>query len=161
MIVPFTKGQVAWNKGKKMPFKHRKMADGFMPVRVFKKGHIPWNKGINLPFTVWNKGRKGKQKNHNTDGLKLGALASFKETGFSYIALHQWVRRKLGTPHLCTVCGITNGKFQWANKSGEYKRDLSDWIRLCIKCHRKYDGLVGDWRTRPSRIKRRFYGIPD
>lgn len=26
-----------------------------------------------------------------------------------------------------------------ANKSGEYLRDLSDWLSLCVSCHRKYD----------------------
>jgi len=25
----------------------------------------------------------------------------------------------------------------WHNISGEYKRDVSDWIRLCAKCHKK------------------------
>lgn len=37
----------------------------------------------------------------------------------------------------CLQCNT--GKFEWANKSGDYKRDLSDWLRLCISCHRKYD----------------------
>lgn len=27
-----------------------------------------------------------------------------------------------------------------------------------IPCHRQYDGLIGDYRNRPSRIKERFYG---
>lgn len=26
-----------------------------------------------------------------------------------------------------------------ANKSWQYKRDLNDWISLCIDCHRDYD----------------------
>lgn len=62
----------------------------------------------------------------------------------SYGALHQWVRRKLGTPKKCAVCGISGdvGKkrsYHWANVSGDYKRDLTDWQRLCVPCHSKFD----------------------
>jgi len=28
---------------------------------------------------------------------------------------------------------------QWANKDHKYKRDISDWMRLCAKCHTHYD----------------------
>ena len=60
----------------------------------------------------------------------------------SYGALHQWVVRKLGKPDTCEKCertGLTGYNIQWANKSGKYLRDLSDWIRLCAKCHYHYD----------------------
>lgn len=55
-------------------------------------------------------------------------------------ALHDWVIRKLGKPMICDHCNsITAKKYEWANKSQKYKRDLSDWMRLCTKCHSKYD----------------------
>ena len=55
-------------------------------------------------------------------------------------ALHNWVERKLGKPQKCEHCGSTEKKkYEWANKSQEYKRDLGDWLRLCTKCHAKYD----------------------
>ncbi len=54
--------------------------------------------------------------------------------------LHNWVQRHLGKPRLCEHCKTTEAKqFDWANKSRKYKRDLSDWIRLCRSCHAKYD----------------------
>lgn len=58
-----------------------------------------------------------------------------------YHGLHDWVRRKLGTPSKCEHCGIEEeGRmYHWANKSQQYKRDLSDWLRLCVPCHAKYD----------------------
>ena len=55
-------------------------------------------------------------------------------------ALHQWVVRQLGKPSKCEHCSTTKAKkYEWANKTQQYKRHLSDWIRLCTKCHAKYD----------------------
>lgn len=62
----------------------------------------------------------------------------------SYSSLHDWVARQLGTPKECTVCKKTELKatYQWANVSGLYKRELSDWKRMCLQCHRKFDGNI-------------------
>lgn len=30
-------------------------------------------------------------------------------------------------------------RYEWANISGEYKRERSDWVMLCPSCHRKID----------------------
>lgn len=60
----------------------------------------------------------------------------------SYRNLHRWVERELGKPGNCENCGkdgLSGREIQWANKSHEYKRVLGDWLRLCVKCHRKYD----------------------
>ena len=59
-----------------------------------------------------------------------------------YVALHDWVKRWKGKPKICEHCGKAIGKIEWANKSGEYKRDLSDWISLCVPCHRIYDKKI-------------------
>lgn len=67
----------------------------------------------------------------------------FKEDGVGYVALHSWVSKYLGKPTTCEFCkktDLTGCQIHWANVSREYKRDLSDWIRLCAKCHKKYDG---------------------
>lgn len=56
----------------------------------------------------------------------------------SYGVLHRWVYRHKGKPILCEHCS-GNKTMNWANKSKEYKRELSDWIALCKKCHAKYD----------------------
>lgn len=64
----------------------------------------------------------------------------WKGDNASYSAVHQWVALKLGKPNLCAHCGATEApRFEWANKSHEYKRDLGDWMRLCASCHRRYD----------------------
>lgn len=60
----------------------------------------------------------------------------------SYSGLHKWVQKELGKPHFCEFCGNRNLKhtqYHWANISGNYKRILSDWRRLCVKCHSIFD----------------------
>lgn len=82
-------------------------------------------------------------KHHSTETLeKVRESNSSNWVGdnVGYGALHDWVRKYKGTPSLCEHCGTSHAKkFEWANKSHEYLRDLDDWIRLCTKCHRKYD----------------------
>lgn len=59
-----------------------------------------------------------------------------------YSAIHKWVAKQLGQPLECENCGISGSnpyQFHWANISGDYTRDLSDWARLCARCHWHYD----------------------
>lgn len=59
-----------------------------------------------------------------------------------YCAIHNWLYRRLGKPRYCEHCKdskLRHRQYQWANVSRTYKRELSDWIRLCVKCHKKYD----------------------
>lgn len=85
---------------------------------------------------------KTKKRGYKINKKKTGPNPNhylYKGENASYISLHGWVRRHKGKPSFCEHCGIIEGKFQWANKSHEYKRDLGDWISLCIPCHRKHD----------------------
>lgn len=64
----------------------------------------------------------------------------WKGDDVGYIALHAWVRKVLGKPSFCYACGNARRKmYHWSNISGQYKRDISDWQRLCVPCHSKYD----------------------
>lgn len=56
----------------------------------------------------------------------------------SYKSLHLWVSRRLGKACICSKCK-SEVRVEWANVSHDYRRDLSDWIQLCQKCHNKYD----------------------
>ena len=59
-----------------------------------------------------------------------------------YRQIHLWVERQLGKPLSCTRCLHTfqrTRQVNWANISGEYKRELTDWVRLCVGCHRRMD----------------------
>jgi hypothetical protein len=59
----------------------------------------------------------------------------------NYKALHLWVERNKGKPTRCEICGTTDplATYEWANKSHEYHRDLSDFFGLCKPCHAEYD----------------------
>lgn len=75
---------------------------------------------------------------------------SWKEGKLTYSGIHAWVRRKKGAPKKCELCGDTEkGYYEWANKSGNYLRDLEDWIRMCKKCHNDYDG-VNAWQNKSN-----------
>ena len=63
----------------------------------------------------------------------------WKEEGVRYSALHAWVRRNKPKPLACKTCGKTTTKLYAANISGEYKRDLDDFIYLCGPCHDQFD----------------------
>ena len=66
---------------------------------------------------------------------------SWKGDKVSRGALHNWVELHLGKPKKCEKCGDTvKGKYDWANISRQYKRNLKDWVRLCRKCHIIFDG---------------------
>ena len=87
--------------------------------------HEAWNKGKKLPQLVG-------ENNKEWRGDKVG-----------YRALHHWVKRYKGIPLFCEFCGeeqtMSHKKVHWANRSGKYLRDLTDWLSLCAKCHSAYD----------------------
>lgn len=67
-----------------------------------------------------------------------------------YVSKHAWMRRTFGTPRLCEHCNTTEDRrYEWANISGEYKRDRADWLRLCKPCHAIYDDIGNrSWQKR-------------
>lgn len=80
-------------------------------------------------------GFQNGKKNHMWKGSRVG-----------YKSLHQWVYRLCGKrPKRCEKCGVhgkengTKWSIHWANKSGKYKRERSDWMALCVKHHSEYD----------------------
>ncbi len=81
----------------------------------------------------------------------------WKGQAAGYQSLHEWVVKHLGKPDTCEHCGRSglSGRFiQWANKSGKYLRKLDDWIRLCTKCHHKYDNISEKvWQTRRKNVE--------
>lgn len=93
----------------------------------------------------------GRKHSESTKAkMRLAALGEknhrWKGHGVQYHALHEWVRKNFGQPSTCEKCGTGNlfgRKIHWANVSGKYLRTASDWVRLCVKCHRKMDDKRG------------------
>lgn len=134
---------VAWEKTK---FCSRKCSYDFKRGKPFKhsgqfkKNTNPWNKGLT------------KQTDERVAKISGDNHYEYKGQNVSYIGLHNWVNKEFGKPRTCEHCGTTESKtYDWANISGQYKRDLSDWIRLCRKCHHIFDNKsVKMWETRRS-----------
>lgn len=113
---------------------------------MFKSGSVPWNKGKKLPYKP-RPTRRGKRVSIDTE-------FKYKNGSGWSVVLHNWVKKNLGRPQMCQMCGSKdeNRTYQWANKSGEYKKELTDWLRLCRRCHHKYDNIsVKTWNTRKKK----------
>ena len=72
---------------------------------------------------------------------KFGPLSRrWKGQEASYFAKHMWIIKHVGKASKCSFDPTHTAKrFEWANVSGEYLRDASDYIELCPSCHRKFD----------------------
>ena len=74
----------------------------------------------------------------------------WKGDNAGYGAIHDWLKLHFGKPQFCEHCGKTEvGFYEWANISKKHKRDRTDWLRLCVSCHHKYDeSRKKMWETR-------------
>src|ERR1700734_3017556 len=100
----------------------------------YKSGLIKGNWGIYCSQTC-------RQKYNTSPIFKIGHpsyRSRYEGDDISYAALHDWVHATKKKTGICEHCG-TAKKTQWANKSHQYKREIDDWIELCIKCHSIYD----------------------
>jgi len=72
------------------------------------------------------------------------AYRNFNGTAAEYRSLHYWVEKQLGKPMKCSKClAEDKSRYHWANISKSYKREISDWVRLCVKCHLNMDKVPG------------------
>lgn len=87
----------------------------------------------------WNKGTRGIVKPNG--GTFTKGAHKWGGTIQEYKALHYWVNKYLGKPPVCEHCQKEEDgrKIHWANISGEYRKEVGDWIRLCVSCHYKFD----------------------
>lgn len=121
--------------GKKLSKSHRENISKGLKGRVFSQETI-------------EKIRKSQEgeKGHNWKGDNVG-----------YRGVHGWIKKHRGFPEMCEHCGkdgLSGHSIHWANISGEYKRELNDWIRLCVSCHMKFDNVHKKaWDTRGRREK--------
>jgi hypothetical protein len=77
----------------------------------------------------------GNRTNHPVGA----AHPQWKGDAVGYSGIHMWAARNFIRPAACEMCGVDRGRFEWANRSGKYTRERSDWMSLCVRCHRTYD----------------------
>jgi len=145
----FRKGCIAWNKGKK----HSKKTRRLLSIRAkesFANGRINWNKGVpcseetKKKISQANTGNTWKLSKITKDKMRISKIANknpnWKGEKVGYAALHNWIERHYGKPKKCSHCGTEVAKkYEWANISGKYVRDIKDFIRLCDRCHKVFD----------------------
>lgn len=116
-----------------------------MPSGIYKRKTDVWNKGLKMDSNF----RKVCSK------AKLGNKNRWKGNDATYGAKHVWIAKNYGRANMCMNYNCTYPrknksrnrllapkKFHWANISGEYYREITDWIKLCPSCHSKFDNDV-------------------
>jgi hypothetical protein len=69
-------------------------------------------------------------------------LIPLEDIANSYTGLHRKLRILLNKPEFCQICGKEKTT-DLHNISGEYKREISDWIFVCRKCHSHIHRPIG------------------
>ena len=140
----------------------------YVRIEEFRKKQSELRKGTNRDEANPMYGKKRLDVGLRNKRLKTGVSnvatvgklnIHWKEVGVSKSALHVWVRRHKVKPELCVHCNIKK-PYDLANISGEYKRDINDFLWLCRGCHMKYDfergvrKMTEEQRLKLSKAKR-------
>ena len=73
-------------------------------------------------------------------GVKGELSRRWKGDNAGYVAKHIWIKTNYGKASKCELnSSHIFRRFEWANISGKYERNISDYIQLCPSCHRKFD----------------------
>lgn len=76
----------------------------------------------------------------------------WKGSNIAYSTVHIWLLNNF-KKEFCELCGIKDKRMEWANISGEYKRDRFDFLSLCKSCHFKFDDVGRKmWVTRRANV---------
>ena len=112
----------------------------------FVRGHNFHTKESRTALAVRNKGNTHAlgRKRPIEERMKISLANSghnhygWKGDSVGYKALHLWVGRHRVKTGVCRGCA-RKVRTEWANISGVYLRDLSDFAELCVPCHRELD----------------------
>lgn len=130
------KKRIPWNKGKKCPQLSGENNPAKRPeVRLLLSEQKIGNRNPMFGKPNWMSNKKFPELTEENS-------FAWKGDEISYSGLHKWVSRKLGKPRCCEDCGkrcLKHRQYHWANISGNYKRVITDWRRLCVTCHKTYD----------------------
>ena len=88
--------------------------------------------------------RKLYYKEHRDEIREYDKLRSKKrydsnpEFFIKYTNTHKWIRHHKDKAKYCVICNEKR-KLQLANISGDYKKDINDYLWLCQDCHLLFD----------------------
>lgn len=119
----------------------------------FQKGHKPFKGTESTQFKV---GQKPHNKGKKFPELQREKSKFWKGDKATYTAIHMDIYKHFGKADCCQNVGCVyprkNSKgvllkkpkrYNWANMSGEYRRERDDWVKLCPSCHQKRDrGII-------------------
>jgi hypothetical protein len=152
MAHKYKRGHIPWNKG--LSGLH------LSPKSEFKKGMIPWNKGKKLSkqhchnLSIAHMGIKQSEESIEKRVLQMRGEQHplWKGDDVGYYALHVWVKRNYGLPIRCEYEGchyprynmrnelmLKPKRYHWANITGIYNRDRTNWKMMCASCHGFFD----------------------
>jgi hypothetical protein len=114
------------------------------PVR-FVRGHATRGKPASAETRLKMSAAHTGRRHTDASRARIAALAKrgpdhpeWKGDGVAYSTLHRWLSRIATKTGICSICG-TERSTQWANLSGEYRRDLDDFAEMCVPCHSAFD----------------------
>ncbi len=113
-------------------------------------------KKSNYSYKQWDKRIYCSSRCQSVGTKRFGANHSgWKGEDATYDTKHDWMERHYGKIQKCEAidCDKSSKKFDWANISGKYKRERTDWKRLCRKCHKKMDYLSNSRGERNGNAK--------
>lgn len=83
---------------------------------------------------------------HTKETLIKRSIASSKVrknwNDLDYRGKHLRIYKLYGKASKCDFKNCTSQftkRYEWANLSGKYKEQRTDWIMSCVTCHKKYD----------------------
>lgn len=141
-------------KGRKLSSEHKKKIGDAHKGKNLSKEHIkkmvegrrgkPLSAEHREKISDSHKGVKlSKEHRIRMSEARVGNKNPWKGDVAGVSAMHMWVVLLRGRPSYCEHCGKTGGgtrQYHWANVDHKYRRKIDDYLRLCIKCHGKYDG---------------------
>ncbi len=107
-----------------------------------------------IGVNTWAKGSKQSEETKKKIGRTLKKIGhsfpkpeseenhpKWRGDEVEYGGLHKWINKVLGKAKKCSKCGKegTGREIHWANKDHKYRRNVEDFIELCISCHGEYD----------------------
>ena len=130
--------RIPWNKGLHIQ-SNNALVDWRAKGGTNKGKPTPWLVGRKLSEETKNKLRKQKLGRNNPMFGKTGEKSPvWKGELAGYYAIHKWIEAHLQKDGNCKSCEKIY-RTHWANYSGNYKRDITDFLELCPTCHSAFD----------------------